>query len=77
MSDDKEDPSVLGKRGRNGEGDTESMPVDEPVPSAHDEESDDDVGPMPVQDTANGAPKKKRKSMYRFAGMQTPLNSII
>jgi peptidylprolyl isomerase domain and WD repeat-containing protein 1 len=51
MSENEQDGATLGKRPRDGDQD---IPVDE--------ESDDDVGPMPLPDSStNGAAKKKRK----------------
>lgn len=58
MSDSEKDPSVLGKRPRNG---------DDPVQNKdqiQEESDDDDVGPMPMPVDAagsNGSLKKKRK----------------
>ncbi|KAI0320530.1 peptidyl-prolyl cis-trans isomerase [Amylostereum chailletii] len=60
MSDAENDASVLGKRSRNGE----AAPVDQEmgVPVQQDDDSDDDVGPMPMPDNvAEGVAKKKRK----------------
>ena len=58
MSDSENDATVLGKRSRHGEG-------DEPMEDHHEdaaEESDDDVGPMPMPAGADGnGAKKKRK----------------
>jgi len=68
MSDSEQDASVLGKRARNGPGadipeDTEMNPPSGPQ---DDEESDDDVGPMPMPEGApeNAGTKKKRKGAF-------------
>jgi peptidylprolyl isomerase domain and WD repeat-containing protein 1 len=65
MSDSEQDASVLGKRARNGpENDTaEDADMDPPSAAQEDDESDDDVGPMPMPEgaTSNAATKKKRK----------------
>ncbi|KAI0036439.1 peptidyl-prolyl cis-trans isomerase [Vararia minispora EC-137] len=60
MSDDNHDATVLGKRDRNDE--TNDAPPTGPL-GGQDEESDDDVGPMPVPESSNGASKKKRKTL--------------
>jgi peptidylprolyl isomerase domain and WD repeat-containing protein 1 len=57
-----EDPSVLGKRGRNEEdpnGNAPNVPDDA-------ESDDDDLGPMPMPAGAEGSSKKKRKGMFTF-----------
>jgi len=65
MSDSEtQDASVLGKRARNNPGDNaadDSGPVTKKLADEIDE-SDDDVGPMPVPVGA-GAVKKKRKGL--------------
>lgn len=65
MSDSEQNPSVLGKRStRNGEEDTKLDQVMDIHPDTGDD-SDDDVGPMPMPAGAgdNGGLKKKRKGM--------------
>jgi len=69
MSEPEQDISVLGKRSRNGHGDTGDSEVkaeDVELPGvgqAAEDDEDDDVGPMPVsaETGGNGAVKKKRK----------------
>ena len=63
MLDSDNDTTVLGKRPRNGEQDGAGPVEDHPENAADD--SDDDVGPMPMPAGAesNGA-KKKRKGVY-------------
>lgn len=64
MSDSEQDASTLGKRARNGPGNDVPRDADmNPPPTAQDdEESDDDVGPMPMPEGAvNAGAKKKRK----------------
>jgi hypothetical protein len=53
MSESENDPTVLGKRERDEQNGT-------PV-SDHDDESDEDIGPMPAPPDANVIVKKKRK----------------
>ena len=62
MSDSEQDPSVLGKRARNGEEDAKPDQVMDTTQDAEDD-SDDDIGPMPMPAGAgdNGGVKKKRK----------------
>lgn len=56
------DESVLGKRVRDHAETADAEPDVAINPTAEESEDDDDVGPMPVQDTgASGAVKKKRK----------------
>jgi hypothetical protein len=68
MSDtDEMDAKVLGKRVR----DADPVPGNEnsgELESKMDEDSDDDVGPMPLSEGAagNGAVKKKRKGEYLY-----------
>ena len=60
----EQDASVLGKRARNGgeEPDKEMADVGPPADAAEEDDSDDDVGPMPMPaEAANGGVKKKRK----------------
>ena len=61
MSDTEQDPSVLGKRARNGE-DAKPDQVMDTTQDVEDD-SDDDIGPMPMPAGAgdNGGVKKKRK----------------
>ncbi|KAH9065510.1 hypothetical protein EDB87DRAFT_1679972 [Lactarius vividus] len=65
MSDSEQDASVLGKRARNGPGTDVAEDVDMNLPRIiqEDEDSDDDVGPMPMPEGApiNTGTKKKRK----------------
>ncbi|KAK7677765.1 hypothetical protein QCA50_019317 [Cerrena zonata] len=61
MSDSEQDPSVLGKRARNGEEDTKPDQVMNPPQDAGDD-SDDDVGPMPMPaGPGDNGVRKKRK----------------
>lgn len=71
---DTEDSTVLGKRTRNG-----VIPSDETPPvdgiiqpegnEGAEDESDDDVGPMPMPaGPQNGGVKKKRKGMFSALG---------
>jgi peptidylprolyl isomerase domain and WD repeat-containing protein 1 len=75
MSDSEQDASVLGKRARNGPGTDVAQDVDmnQPPISQDDDESDDDVGPMPMPEgTAVGAgTKKKRKGALLFGPQQS------
>jgi peptidylprolyl isomerase domain and WD repeat-containing protein 1 len=68
MSDSEQDASVLGKRARNGPGTdlVENVDMNPPSVSQDDDESDDDVGPMPMPEgTPVGAgTKKKRKGPF-------------
>lgn len=68
MSDSEHDASVLGKRARNGpEADiAEDADMNPPSTAQEDDESDDDVGPMPMPEDAapNTATKKKRKGAF-------------
>jgi peptidylprolyl isomerase domain and WD repeat-containing protein 1 len=59
MSGPEQDASVLGKRIRAGEEDTQ---VAEMVDAVEDDSDDDDVGPMPMP-ADDGAAKKKRKGV--------------
>ena len=77
MSDSERDVSVLGKRARNGE-EAENDHAEEPErhdPNAMDadDDSDDDVGPMPMPAGEEGrVVKKKRKgacSVSRSVGL--------
>ena len=70
-SDSEHDASVLGKRARNGPEADISEDADMRPPSAmqeDDDESDDDVGPMPMPEGAvdNAVTKKKRKGVFRI-----------
>ena len=59
---DSEDASVLGKRPRNGES-REDEPAENPQQDVGDE-SDDDVGPMPMPEgPGESVTKKKRKGI--------------
>ena len=65
---DTEDSKVLGKRTRNGQQADETL-VDAETkkedPNGMDEDSDDDVGPMPMPaGQENGGVKKKRKGAH-------------
>lgn len=62
-----QDASILGKRIRNGgqESDVNMSENAHPATVAGDDDSDDDVGPMPMPaEAANGGAKKKRKGAY-------------
>lgn len=59
MSDSEHESTVLGKRERDEQ---PGIPVAN-APT-NDDESDEDIGPMPVPSGANGAVKKKRKGEY-------------
>ncbi len=65
MSDSEQDAPVLGKRARNGpESDVaEDADMNPPPTAQDDEESDEDVGPMPMPegDSATTSSNKKRK----------------
>lgn len=67
MSDTEQDTSVLGKRGRGLDNDLETHVQGEggPTPDANtainQDDSDEDVGPMPMPAAANGGFKKKRR----------------
>ena len=83
MSDSERDASVLGKRARNGEG-AENDHAEEPErhdPNAMDadDDSDDDVGPMPMPAGTEGrVVKKKRKgacSASRSVGSRVLMDS--
>lgn len=69
MSDSEHDASILGKRARNGPDAVISEDAEMGPPSAiqeDDDESDDDVGPMPMPEGAaeNAVTKKKRKGVF-------------
>ena len=66
MSDSEHDASILGKRARNGPGADISEDTDmKPAAAQDDDESDDDVGPMPMPEGAdNAVTKKKRKGVF-------------
>jgi peptidylprolyl isomerase domain and WD repeat-containing protein 1 len=71
MSDSEHDASILGKRARNGPGADISEDAEMNPPSAIqevDDESDDDVGPMPMPEGAAdiAVTKKKRKGVFRI-----------
>ncbi|KAG2153096.1 uncharacterized protein EDB93DRAFT_1249010 [Suillus bovinus] len=67
MSDIEQDTTVLGKRGRKSDDDTGRVQdgEDSPMPAAdvaiNQDDSDDDVGPMPLPAGANGGSKRKRR----------------
>lgn len=73
MSDNENESSVLGKRVRNGE-DTQNGGSGSPQPDGNvdqavvaEEDSDDDVGPMPLPSgPENGGVKKKRKGEFHY-----------
>lgn len=72
MSDSEHDASILGKRARNGPDAETSEDAEMNPPSAvqeDDDESDDDVGPMPMPEGAaeNTVTKKKRKGVFRIS----------
>lgn len=63
MSDPEQDTSVLGKRLRTGEEETQGNgKVTEPAAVVEEDSDDDDVGPMPMP-VDDGAAKKKRKGV--------------
>lgn len=71
MSDSEHDASILGKRARNGPDGDIPEDAEMRLPSAtqeDDDESDDDVGPMPMPEGAadNAVTKKKRKGVFRI-----------
>jgi peptidylprolyl isomerase domain and WD repeat-containing protein 1 len=71
MSDSEPDASILGKRARNGPNADISEDAEMGPPSAiqeDDDESDDDVGPMPMPEGVadNTVTKKKRKGVLRI-----------
>jgi peptidylprolyl isomerase domain and WD repeat-containing protein 1 len=72
MSDSEHDASILGKRARNGPDADISEDAEMNPPSAiqeDEDESDDDVGPMPVPEGTpadNTVTKKKRKGVFRI-----------
>lgn len=59
MSDSENEATVLGKRDRDEQNATLAADA-----SAYDDQSDEDVGPMPMPSDANTAVKKKRKGAY-------------
>ncbi|KAG1822732.1 uncharacterized protein BJ212DRAFT_1444982 [Suillus subaureus] len=67
MSDTEQDTTVLGKRDRNSDDDTGRVQdgEDSPMPAVdaeiNQDDSDDDVGPMPLPASANGGSKRKRR----------------
>ncbi|KAG2129450.1 hypothetical protein DEU56DRAFT_817175 [Suillus clintonianus] len=67
MSDTEQDTTVLGKRGRNSDDDPSCVQDgdDGPIPAVdadmNQDDSDDDVGPMPLPAGANGGHKRKRR----------------
>lgn len=64
MSDSEQDNSVLGKRSRNGQN-SEAEPAEDHQEMA--EDSDEDVGPMPLPAGAEDSiVKKKRKGTLTF-----------
>lgn len=69
MSDSEQDASVLGKRSREGEN-GEAVPV-EAQESEIQEDSDEDVGPMPMPAGAEGVMKKKRKGACILTNSKT------
>lgn len=56
MSDSENESTVLGKRERDEQ---PGIPVADA--STYDDQSDEDIGPMPIPSDANGTVKKKRK----------------
>ena len=65
-SSDAPDASVLGKRVRNEAGQTENDPQTGNINSTVEDDSDDDVGPMPMPEQAPAA-KKKRRGLSKFS----------
>lgn len=61
MSDSENGATVLGKRERDGQNGTPAADA-----STYDDQSDEDIGPMPMPSDANGIVKKKRKGEYMF-----------
>lgn len=59
MSDSENDSTVLGKRERVEQ--PGKPPADAPT---YDDQSDEDIGPMPMPSNTSGTVKKKRKSEY-------------
>lgn len=59
MSDSENEASVLGKRERDEQNGTPTADA-----SMYDDQSDEDIGPMPMPSDANGTMKKKRKGNY-------------
>ena len=73
MSDSEHDPSILGKRARNGPGadiseDIQDTEMNPPSATPNTGESDDDVGPMPMPEGVldNAVTEKKRKGAFRI-----------
>jgi len=66
MSDSEQDASILGKRLRNSDNEAQNNGNDDPRPpeAMENDDSDDEVGPMPM--AADGAVKKKRKGASRI-----------
>ena len=65
MSDTENDAVTLGKHPRDGD---EVMDEEEvgPAPAGQEEDSDDDVGPMPVPAQNLAGAKKKRKGEWNY-----------
>lgn len=61
MSDSENESTVLGKRERD-----EQLGI---PPADADDQSDEDIGPMPMPSDANGAVKKKRKGGYIISAL--------
>jgi peptidylprolyl isomerase domain and WD repeat-containing protein 1 len=83
MSDKEQDTSVLGKRGRNSDNDDVQDGEDGPMPAAdadiNQDDSNVDVGPMPMPAGANGGFKKKRRGGLCIAsyGSSTYLLTLV
>jgi peptidylprolyl isomerase domain and WD repeat-containing protein 1 len=76
MFDTEQDTTVLGKRGRNSDDDIGRVQDGEDglIPAAdadiNQDDSDDDVGPMPLPPGANGGSKRKRRGgSYAYHSM--------
>lgn len=71
MSDSENEATVLGKRERDEQNVTSA--ADAPT---YDDQSDEDIGPMPIPSDANETVKKKRKGEYVMStlALDTPLN---
>jgi peptidylprolyl isomerase domain and WD repeat-containing protein 1 len=66
MSDSEHDASILGKRARDGPGADISEDAEMKPAATQDDESEDDVGPMPMpmpEGADNVVTKKKRKGV--------------
>lgn len=59
LSDSENEATVLGKRERDEQNDTPASDT-----SMYDDQSDEDIGPMPMPSDVNKTVKKKRKGEY-------------